>query len=152
MSAESAQVSLVRKLIAALNAVDRVTYTACLSQDLKHIILPTTLMPEQGYKDSVAFTFGLLEHPKFRNYNHVIDRIYENGNSVILQTHATANSPVGDWKQEYIIIFDVVGDSDDERKIVKIQEFVDSRAAVEFFGKWKPFLMQEASSLAAPPG
>jgi ketosteroid isomerase-like protein len=93
-------------------------------------------MNNQEYKKYLDGTWH-----NFHNFHaEVIDTIEDRGkNKVVIHARSTADTAVGKYANEYMLVFHLTGAGD---KVVRFQEFVDSGATVEFFSRLRKHIAE----------
>lgn len=83
--------------------------------------------------------------PLFRNFTVTVDDVFEDeaNNKVAMSVHSTADTPIGPYDNEYVMMFDFTPDGS---KIVRIREFVDSGASSQFFARLGEMAEKEGNS------
>lgn len=101
---------------------------SCIQQ-----VLPASLQRQPMDNATYRAAFGAVM-PLFRNFNVVVEDVFEDeaGNKVAMSVRSTADTPIGPYRNEYVMMFDFTPDGS---KIVRVREFVDSAASGKFFAR-----------------
>ncbi|ETS85602.1 hypothetical protein PFICI_03627 [Pestalotiopsis fici W106-1] len=72
--------------------------------------------------------------PLFRNFTVTVDDVFEDeaDNKVAMWVRSTADTPLGPYQNEYVMMFNFTPDGS---KIVRVREFVDSASSGKFFAR-----------------
>ncbi|KAF2106014.1 hypothetical protein BDV96DRAFT_591703 [Lophiotrema nucula] len=98
-----------------------------------HEILPKSLQqPTRNNTEYRAYFAAQL--PLFEKFHVIVSDVFEDvaQNRVAVWCSSTAETPIGPYKNEYVMMFYFDGEG---KKVVKIKEFVDSAGSKWFFGK-----------------
>lgn len=108
---------------------------SCLAESLK-----------QPPMDNKAFrTYFSAQIPRFKNFHVVVDDVFEDvaGNRVAIWCSSTADTAIGPYRNEYVLMFYF---NKDGTKVIRIREFVDSASSKYFFTKMDQWLNDNGGS------
>ncbi|KAK3695709.1 hypothetical protein B0T22DRAFT_456034 [Podospora appendiculata] len=115
--------------------------------DCIHEILPTSLkVPAMDNKSYDAYFATNLT--VFSNFRVTVNDVMEDAaaNKVVVWAHSTADTAIGPYANEYMLIFHFTPAGD---KVTRFLEWVDSAAAVAFFPRLRLYLEKRAADEAA---
>jgi ketosteroid isomerase-like protein len=107
--------------------------------------VPSPLIIASGYTYATLVSLGRAEEtqadwlawfksiePLFRNFTPTVHDIIEDAdaNKVIVRCTSDASTPVGPYRNEYMIVLYF---TEDQTKVVRFLEFVDAAGSMEFF-------------------
>jgi ketosteroid isomerase-like protein len=106
-------------------------------------ILPKSLgRPLLNNKDYRAYFEPLL--PAFKNFTVTILDVIEDSENhkVVIHASSTADSVVGPYKNEYMLVFHM---TEDDKQIVHLKEFVDSVVSMSLIKQIKEHVAQQGA-------
>ncbi|KAF2996998.1 hypothetical protein E8E14_002572 [Neopestalotiopsis sp. 37M] len=109
---------------------------SCIQQILPKrptFVRTASLKREPMNNAAYRVAFGAMM-PLFRNFHVTVDDVFEDeaNNKIAMSVHSTAETPIGPYDNEYVMMFNFTPDGS---KIVRIREFVDSGASSQFFAR-----------------
>ncbi|KAL8997205.1 MAG: hypothetical protein Q9169_003471 [Polycauliona sp. 2 TL-2023] len=119
-----------KALVTAYNSWNLENIMDVRASDCMNYVLPSSLgqkpMDNEQYK-----AFFAPRMPPFRNFNLIVHDtvVDEAARKVVLHLTSTASTNIGDYGNEYMLKLHM---TDDGRKIVRFEEFVDSGYTAKF--------------------
>ncbi|KAJ7653094.1 hypothetical protein DFH06DRAFT_1330497 [Mycena polygramma] len=133
-SSNAKQLENANAFLKHLNAQDWVSLRALLADDFKHQYMPSTINPPDGKEDrgpdELVATLRFYMENMFNKitYGPPLDVIH-GADKVVFHLKSAGSSKSGKpYNNEYMITFHFVGE-----KIVRLNEFVDSKYSAAFF-------------------
>jgi len=134
-------------VIEAYNSWDLDNIMATRAPECIAQILPKSLgRPEMGNTAYSQYLSTMM--PAFTGFHVNVNDIIEDtkNNKVNVWARSTADTPVGPYSNEYMLVFHF---DDKQEKLIKFYEFVDSKYSAEHFGKMREFAEAKAKEAAA---
>lgn len=131
MDIDKSKSQLLRTALAAIDGYNKWDIGAIMAPRAPHCtqqILPKSLeRPLLNNTDYRAYFAPML--PAFKNFHVTIIDVVEDSQNHKVTVHAssTADSVVGPYKNEYMLLFHM---TEDDKQIVHLKEFVDSMVSI----------------------
>ncbi|KAF4628187.1 hypothetical protein G7Y89_g9965 [Cudoniella acicularis] len=137
--------STAHGFIDALSSLDVDRMLALRTSDCQQVILPASLGREPlSNEEFRAMYSGYLTKAKFSDYtikvlSSAVDPIQK---KVVLYGKGEATTLAGPFKSEYVFLLTMVEENNDEIRISKVEEFVDSNLSIQEGGTFDVVLLQ----------
>ena len=106
--------------------------------DCIHLVLPTSLGRQPLNNEQYLASFTPLM-PAFKNFHVTVKNtiVDEEARKVAMHASSTATTDLGDYSNEYMLVLHM---TEDGKKVVRFEEFVDSKSSTEFIPRLREHL------------
>ena len=104
-----------------------------------HQVLPTSL-GRQPLNNEQYLAYFTPIMPAFKNFHVIVNHtvVDEEARKVAMHATSTATTDLGDYSNEYVLVLHM---TEDGKKVVRFEEFVDSKYSTEFMQRLREHLV-----------